>query len=239
MTPDPLVRVSGLRKAFGTRRVLDGVTLEVGAGEAVALLGANGAGKTTLLKLLATLARPTRGTALIGGHDCARRPEAVRRLIGLVAHGAHVYEDLTARENLRFWATLGGLRVPPAGLAAALADVELERHADERVRTFSEGMRRRLSLARFVLARPRVLLLDEPFAGMNQAEADRCMALIHKTRGRGVTVLLVDHHMDTLMKHCHRLVVMHHGEKLAEGVPDVIRRDPKVIETYLGGRLDA
>src|SRR5438128_12273339 len=105
MTADPLVRVTGLRKAFGAHRVLDGLTLEVRAGEAVALLGANGAGKTTLLKILATLLRPTRGTATIAGHDVARAPEAVRALLGVVAHGAWVYDDLTARDNLKFCAT--------------------------------------------------------------------------------------------------------------------------------------
>src|SRR5947199_10788655 len=109
MSLAPLIRVSGVRKGFGLLPVLDSVSLEVRGGEAVALLGANGAGKTTLLKILATLLRPTRGTATIAGHDVAREPEAVRALIGVVAHGAWVYDDLTARENLRFRATLGGL----------------------------------------------------------------------------------------------------------------------------------
>ncbi len=168
MAADPLIRVTGLRKTFGNHRVLDGLDLDVRVGEAVAVLGANGAGKTTLLKVLATLVRPTRGTAIVAGHDCARDPERVRREIGLVAHGSYVYEDLTASENLTFWVTLAGLRPSAAALAGALATVELDRVADERVRTFSAGMKRRLSLARFVLVRPRVLLLDEPFAGLDQ-----------------------------------------------------------------------
>src|SRR6266478_783163 len=108
MAADPLIRVTGLRKTFGNHRVLDGLDLDVRVGEAVAVLGANGAGKTTLLKVLATLVRPTRGTATVAGHDCARDPEGVRREIGLVAHGSYVYEDLTASENLTFWATLAG-----------------------------------------------------------------------------------------------------------------------------------
>src|SRR5256886_15251581 len=108
MTADPLVRVTGLRKAFGAHRVLDGLSLEVRGGEAVALLGANGAGKTTLLKILATLLRPTRGTASIAGHDVARAPQAGRPLIRVVAPGAWVYDALTAREDLRFCATRGG-----------------------------------------------------------------------------------------------------------------------------------
>ncbi len=168
MASEPLIRVTGLRKTFGNHRVLDGLDLDVRAGEAVAVLGANGAGKTTLLKVLATLARPTRGEVTVAGHDCANDPELVRREIGLVAHSSHVYEDLTAAENLTFWATLAGLRPSAAERASALAAVELERAAGERVRTFSAGMKRRLSLARFVLARPRVLLLDEPFTGLDQ-----------------------------------------------------------------------
>jgi branched-chain amino acid transport system ATP-binding protein len=101
------------------------------------------------------------------------------------------------------------------------------------------GDQRILEIAIALGADPQLLLLDEPFAGMNTVEADRCMVLIHRTRERDVTVLLVDHHMRTLMKHCHRLVVMHHGEKLAEGTPDEIQRNRKVIETYLGGGIDA
>jgi len=167
MVAEPLIHVRGLVRVFGPTRVLDGIDLDVAGGEAVALLGPNGAGKTTLLKIIATLLRPTRGTARVAGHDCAREPEAVRRLIGVVAHGVQLYEDLTARENLRFWAALAG---PPADadtLGQALADVELDKHADARVRTFSAGMKRRLALARVALARPRVLLLDEPFAALD------------------------------------------------------------------------
>src|SRR2546427_1944403 len=168
MAPDPLIRVTDLRKTFGKHRVLDGLDVDVHEGEALAVLGANGAGKTTLLKILATLLRPTRGTATVAGYDCGKDAERVRRHVGLVAHGSYVYEDLTALEDLTFWTTLAGLRASAGALAGALASVELERFAGVRVRTFSAGMKRRLSLARFVLARPRVLLLDEPFAGLDQ-----------------------------------------------------------------------
>ena len=122
MVAEPLIRVRGLVRVFGPTRVLDGVDLDVAAGEAVALLGPNGAGKTTLLKIVATLLRPTRGTATVAGHDCAREPEAVRPLIGVVAHGVQVYDDLTARENLRFWATLSGLPADRDTLTQALAE---------------------------------------------------------------------------------------------------------------------
>src|SRR2546421_12177256 len=193
MNLEPIVRVVDIRKVFGLVPVLDGVSLEIRAGEAVALLGANGAGKTTLLKILATLLRPTRGTATIGGHDVAREPEAVRALIGVVAHGAWVYDDLTARENLRFWATLGGLEAGADDVAAALAGVGLERVADARVRTLSAGMKRRLSLARVMLARPRVLLLDEPFAGLDQRAKKWLEGRLEAFKAAGAALLLVTH----------------------------------------------
>src|SRR3989442_13438499 len=106
---DCLLSARGLRKAYGCHLVLDGIDLDVRRGEAVALLGANGAGKTTLLRIAATLVRPTRGSIHVAGADCARDPEAARRRLGFLGHGSWLYEDLTASENLRFWATLGGV----------------------------------------------------------------------------------------------------------------------------------
>jgi heme ABC exporter ATP-binding subunit CcmA len=190
---DPLIQVRALRKAYGGHLVLDGVELDVRGGEAVALLGANGAGKTTLLRIAATLARPTGGRILVAGEDCARHPEAARRQLGFLAHGSWLYEDLTALENLRFWATLGGLATTPAARRAALASVELERWADERVRTFSAGMKRRLSIARLVVARPRVLLLDEPFAGLDQQGAKWLAEHLQAFKGAGGAVLMSTH----------------------------------------------
>jgi heme ABC exporter ATP-binding subunit CcmA len=144
------------------------VSFELGAGHCLVLLGPNGAGKTTLLRILSTLLRPTSGALRVGDADALREPERVRALIGMVAHGSHVYEDLTARENLRFWETMRGGDAAPGRLAAALAQVELDPVANERVRTFSAGMKRRLGLARVLLARARVLLLDEPFTGLDR-----------------------------------------------------------------------
>src|SRR5881628_3710666 len=211
MTADPLVRVTGLRKAFGAHRVLDGLSLDIRAGEAVALLGANGAGKTTLLKILATLLRPTRGAATIAGHDVARAPEAVRPLLGVVAHGAWVYDDLTARENLRFWATVGGLDARADDVTAALAGVGLERAADARVRTFSAGMKRRLSLARVMLARPRVLLLDEPFAGLDQRAKKWLEGRLEAFKAAGAALLMVTHSFGRELGVADRLAVLAGG----------------------------
>jgi heme ABC exporter ATP-binding subunit CcmA len=193
MSAVPLVRVAGLVRVFGAQRVLDGVDLDVAAGEAVGVLGPNGAGKTTLLKIVATLLRPTRGTAEVGGYDCTRAAEAARTMLGVVAHGAHVYEDLTARENLAFWLRLHGRRAERDALSAALADVDLERQADARVRTFSAGMRRRLSLARLALTRPRVLLLDEPFAGLDQRARKWLEGRLETLKAGGAALLMATH----------------------------------------------
>ncbi len=193
MTADPLVHVTDLGKAFGPVGVLDGVTLSIASGEAMALLGANGAGKTTLLKILATLIRPSRGHAAVAGHDCVRDPEGVRRVVGLVAHGTYVYEDLTALENLTFWLELAGRPAPADALRAALADVDLETVGDERVRAFSAGMRRRLALARLALLRPRVLLLDEPFAGLDARGRKWLDAHLVALKERGGAILMTTH----------------------------------------------
>jgi heme ABC exporter ATP-binding subunit CcmA len=211
MSVEPVIRVVGVRKVFGFVPVLDDVHLEIRGGEAVALLGANGAGKTTLLKILATLMRPTRGAATVGGHDVVREAEAVRRLIGVVAHGAWVYDDLTARENLAFWATLGGLEAGVDELGAALAAVDLERVATARVRTFSAGMKRRLSLARMALGRPRVLLLDEPFAGLDQRAKKWLEGRLESFRAQAGTLLMVTHSFGRELAVADRIAVLAGG----------------------------
>ena len=218
MSPEPLIRVTALRKAFGARLVLDGVSMDVRPGEAVALLGANGAGKTTLLKIVATLIRPSRGTVTVAGHDCVREPDAVRRLVGLLAHGAHLYEELTALENLRFWATLGELDARRETLRAALAEVELERVAGERVRTFSAGMRRRLALARLALARPRVLLLDEPYAGLDQRARKWLGERLESFKAGGGALLMATHSFGRELATADRLAILA-GGRLALDAP--------------------
>ncbi len=211
MVAMPLVRVTGLVRVFGAQRVLDGVDLDVAAGEAVALLGANGAGKTTLLKIVATLLRPTRGTATVGGLDCVREAESVRAILGVVAHGTYVYEDLTARENLAFWMRLGGRAADRDTLDGALAEVELERHADARVRTFSAGMRRRLSLARLTLTRPRVMLLDEPFAGLDQRARKWLEGRLEAFKSDGGALLMATHSFGRDLGVADRLAILAGG----------------------------
>ncbi len=226
---EPLIHVAGLRKSYGAYRVFDEVDLDVRAGEAVALLGANGAGKTTLLRILATLARPSRGTARVAGFDCVRQAEAVRARLGLVAHGSWVYEDLTALENLRFWSVLGGLAAREEDLRGALAAVELERVTHERVRTFSAGMKRRLSLARFAVARPSVLLLDEPFAGLDQRASKWLESHLADFKARGGALLMTTHSFWRGLGVADRVAILSGGRIAHDGPlgalsPDEVRR---------------
>jgi heme ABC exporter ATP-binding subunit CcmA len=193
MITEPVIRLQDVRKVFAAQPVLESVSLEVRAGEAVALLGGNGAGKTTLLKIVATVLRPTAGRVAVGGCDAVRDAEAVRRQIGFAGHGAWVYDDLTASENLRFWTVLGGRAASDVELGTALAAVDLDRVSAARVRTFSAGMKRRLSLARLTLFQPTVLLLDEPFAGLDQRAKKWLEGHLETFKSRGGALLMVTH----------------------------------------------
>jgi heme ABC exporter ATP-binding subunit CcmA len=209
--------------------VLDDVSLEVRAGEAVALLGANGAGKTTLLRILGTLARPTRGRATVAGHDCVREAEAVRRLIAIVGHGAWVYDDLTAIENLRFWTGLAGQPEPTDALRAALALVDLESVADARVRTFSAGMKRRLSLVRATLGRPRVLLLDEPFGALDDRGRKWLEGYLGAFKAEGGALVMATHSLGRGLACADRAAILAGGHIAADLAlpthgPDDVRR---------------
>ena len=173
--------------------MLDDIALDVRAGEALALLGANGAGKTTLRKILATIHRPSRGTVSVAGFDAVREVDEVRRRVGLVAHGSHLYDELTAAENLAFWAALSGNAARRDDVAAALAAVDLDHVAGERVRTFSAGMKRRLSLARVAFQRPLVLLLDEPFASLDQQAKKWLEEYLQSFKAQGGAIVMTTH----------------------------------------------
>jgi len=211
MTSEPLIRLCDVRKDFGPQIVLAGVSLEVRSGEAVALLGGNGAGKTTLLKIVATVMRPTAGQVRVAGRDAVRDAEAVRGQLGFVGHGAWVYDDLTAAENLRFWTALAGRPASEAEVGVALAAVELDRVSRARVRTFSAGMKRRLSLARLTLFSPAVLLLDEPFAGLDQRAKKWFEGHLEAFKDRGGALLMVTHSFDRELGVADRITILAGG----------------------------
>jgi heme exporter protein A len=192
-TDEPALSLAGLRRDYGERTALDGVGLELAWGRTLLVLGPNGAGKTTLLRILATLLRPSGGTARALG--CALPGEAwkLRGRIGFLGHEPLLYRDLSGRENLRFHARLHGLADGDAGerIAALLAAMGMERRAEERVAEFSAGMRQRLAICRCVLHEPELLLLDEPDSNLDAEGRELAGGLIGPAEGR--TRVVVSH----------------------------------------------
>jgi len=206
--------------------VLDELTFDVAPGEIVGLIGPNGAGKTTTLAVLSTLLAPHAGEVRLAGHDLRRAPQAVRRSIGRVPQEVALYPTLTGRENVVFFARLGGARAADANRAAAevLEQVGLASRADERVATFSGGMQRRLSLACGLLGSPPVLLLDEPTVGVDPQSFESIVAAIRAHANAGAALLYSTHHMEEAEELCDRVVLIDHGHAVATGPPaDLIR----------------
>jgi heme exporter protein A len=190
---DPLIVVSKLAKAFGLRPVLRDINFTVYRGSVVALLGPNGSGKTTLLRMLAALSKPSTGTITIGGWTLPKEAAAVRAQLGVVSHLPLLYDDLTAEENLAFFARLYNLDHAADRVATALERVGLTRRARELVRTFSRGMQQRLAIARATIHDPAVLLLDEPYTGLDPNGADFLDTMIAEWKLTGRTLIMSLH----------------------------------------------
>jgi heme ABC exporter ATP-binding subunit CcmA len=188
-----VVETRELGKTFGATPVLRGINLTVGAGSAALIIGGNGSGKSTLLRIISGISRPTVGRALVFGRDSRGLGGSERRRIGMLTHQSWLYPNLTARENLEFYADLFGLE-NPAGVAAEWLDrVGLGAFADERVRGFSRGMEQRLALARTLAAAPQLLLLDEPFAALDSAGVAMVSELVGVQVARGCAILMTAH----------------------------------------------
>ena len=210
MAGDGEIVLAGAGKRFGAHTALQPTDLVVQRGEAALLAGANGAGKSTLLRLVAGLCRPSQGTVLIGGCDLQRAPET-RATIGLLSHQILLYDELTARENLLFFARLYSLNDGAARADEALAAAGLAPRQNHRVGGFSRGMKQRLALARATLHRPSVLLLDEPFTGLDAAAGTALRERLCRFRADGGTCLLVTHRFDEAEGLIDRLLVLERG----------------------------
>ncbi|TXF38543.1 ABC transporter ATP-binding protein [Collinsella sp. BA40] len=203
------VSARGLVKQFGRRRGLDGVDLEVPSGAFLSIFGPNGAGKTTLLRMLALLSRPTRGELSLLGVDALEEPDSLRSRIGLISHKPMLYGDLTARENLRFFASLYG-DVDEARIDELLRLVELDHRCNDCARTFSRGMQQRLSIARALVNDPELVLLDEPYSGLDPHAAELFDELIGRVRD-GRTFVMVSHDLEKGFAMCSHALILARG----------------------------
>jgi branched-chain amino acid transport system ATP-binding protein len=242
-----------LTRRFGGVTAVDSVSMNVEGGEIRGLIGPNGAGKTTTLNLISGLTTPTSGRMTLVEHDVTGEP--AHRLAGRgvrrTFQNLKLFTELTVLQNVMIGLhTNGTSGVFEAILATskqrreekmmlrdsltALETVGLVDKADSPASALAYGHRRLLEIARAIVARPTLLLLDEPAAGLNATEAEALVALIRRINAQGVTVVLVEHHMDVIMAACSRITVLNYGQKLAEGTPAEIRANKSVIEAYLG-----
>ncbi len=211
------VSVEGVTKRFGPITALHSISLVVPEGAALALIGPNGAGKSTLLKLMSTLARPSDGRVRIRGVDTREAPEEVRSDLGLISHQTLLYDDLTARENLSFYSRMYGLENPADRVGDVLQTVGLWERGDDRVRTFSRGMKQRLAIARATLHDPAILLLDEPFSGLDAAARELLSRMVLDLRQGGRTLVLVTHDQHQALALSDQYAILNRGRLVSQG----------------------
>ncbi len=253
MSEAPLLEVDRLARAFGGVRAVDGATFAVARGEIHGLIGPNGAGKTTVLNLVSGLLAPSGGAIRLSGRDVHGLPPHRIAALGVARtfQNIRLFADLSARDNVLVGqhrireSSLGArlLMLPAAReeersaksrALAALERIGLGERAREKARNLSYGEQRRVEIARALASAPRLLLLDEPTAGMNPVEVEAVAALIRKAAAEGHSVLLVEHNVRLVMGVCDRITVLDFGKVIAEGPPAAVARDPAVVAAYLG-----
>ena len=206
-----IIETHALTKAYGLQPVLKKIDLGIERGEFVALLGANGSGKSTLLRLLCALTKPTAGSIKVGGWELPKEAAAVRSQIGLVSHKSLVYDNLTAIENLRFFARVYGLDDIDGRIKRGLERVGLGKRGGDLVRTYSRGMLQRLSIARALIHNPDVLLLDEPYTGLDQDASGILDSLLVQAHGDDKTIIMVTHELDRAQRLAQRAIIISRG----------------------------
>src|SRR2546430_2057262 len=236
-----MLTINNLRKTFGTLVAVDDVSFSVERGHLVGLLGPNGAGKTTTVSMIAGLVTPERGEVLIAGHRLSGDTDPAKRRIGLVPQDLALYDELSARDNLRFFGALYSLtgRALDDAIAAAVDLVGLGDRVRDRVKTFSGGMKRRLNLAAGLLHDPDILLLDEPTVGVDPQSRNAIFDNLETLRSRGKALIYTTHYMEEAERLADRIVVIDHGKVIADDtlvglqrrVPVAVGGTPATLET--------
>jgi heme exporter protein A len=234
------VAVDSVGCRLGRRLVLAGVSLAVAPGEAVAVLGPNGAGKTTLLRVMAGLLRPGVGRVTLWGRDPGACAPAVRGRLGYLGHQTFLYDQLTALENLVYYGRLHGLQRPEARARELLEDEGLALFAHDPVRSFSRGMQQRLALCRAWLADPDLLLLDEPWTGLDPEAAARLEARVERLRGRGGSAVFTSHDLEAAVRTADRYAVLVAGRVVDAGACEPLRHAGRpALEAHYRARVAA
>jgi heme exporter protein A len=226
-----MIEVRRLVKTFGLKPVLRGLDFRAEPGEFVALLGPNGAGKTTMLRILASLSRPTLGEVRVAGYSLPGQASEVRRLLGVVSHQPLLYGELTAEENLRFYARMYGLSDGASRALQALESVGLAARRRDLVRQFSRGMQQRLAIGRALLHDPQVMLLDEPYTGLDQDASAMLDELLRHVAAGGRTVVMTSHDLPRAADLATRIDVLSRGV-IAASVPQAGITSAGLIELY-------
>lgn len=226
-----MIEIRDLTKAYGLNPVLRGVDLSIEENRFVTLFGPNGAGKTTLMRILATLLKPSSGEVKIGGWPLPSHAAKVRRHIGLLSHQPMVYGDLSPRENLQFFARLYEVEDEEKRISELLRFVGLHRRENDFVRTFSRGMLQRLAIARATIHNPDVLLLDEPYTGLDQNAVELLDELLKQQHGLGRTILMITHDFVHGLTLCDQVAVLNKG-KIAFQVERASITPGQFLETY-------
>ena len=235
-----LLEVSGLSKVFGGLRAVSGLSFELRHGEILGLIGPNGAGKTTVFNLITGFIAPVAGEVLLEGDSLVGlKPHAVvKKGIARTFQVVKPFRNLTVLENVTLAAFLHERSRPRAEARAEriLDRVQLSARSGAAAADLALGEQKRLEIARALATDPKILFLDEPMGGLNPTEVERACELVHQIRQDGVTVILVEHHMRAIMRISDRIVVLHHGEKIADGAPQDVVQSRDVIIAYLGER---
>ena len=236
----PAIELRGITQRFGGLVAVDDVSISVDPGRVHGIIGPNGAGKTTLLNILSGLQRPTSGKVVVGGEDVTRwrgHTYVTRARLVRTFQTVRLFSSMTVRENVMVAAqTLAPHAEARERVVEVLDRLELTARADEPAASMSYGLQRRVELARVLVAEPKVVLLDEPAAGLSPSERHDLAALLRELRDHGVTVVLVEHHMDLVHAVCEECTVLDFGKVISRGTAEEVTADPLVLEAYLGGR---